>query len=114
MLALLVVENVPITHNRRYNDAYGCFIAEDLWSWRVASTYAPLWAAMLIILASSAVTLCQLTALLPSCHDRNQRLKLRRVRRKVWPMRGTRAPGDVRRATGAAWWTHLTPRPTLH
>ena len=116
MLVSLVVNDVPITHNRQTNDAYGCFIAEDMWIWcasspvvvfwwmrisgerrtatyhhpattrghgrRVTSTYAPLWTSMLVVLASSAVTLRQLTALLPSCPERNRR-HLRRLRRKV-------------------------------
>lgn len=85
MLVLLVVNDVPISHNRKWDDSYGCFIAHDDPEWRFATMYVPLWASMIAIVVSSAFTYCQLTSVLASLSvlDTQQPLNLRRLRRKV-------------------------------
>ena len=85
MVVLLLVNRIPINHNREFDDAYGCFIDGNYFGWRFASVYAPLWCSMVVVVISSAFTLCQLTSLLRVCDGSKQQLNLRRLRRKVRP-----------------------------
>ena len=92
MSILLILNHAPINHNRQFDDSYGCFVSGDFWGWRIASLYGPLWLSMVVVTISSAVTLCQLTALLHACAGNSrQQLNLRRLRRKVSRLERARA-----------------------